>query len=123
MMMGQLAAAMAMDRTTLTPNLKPLERDGLVEIVSSEARRAKQTIISPVDIVRYEEVLPLWKGVQERFESAYGSPSAARLRDSLRNVLQAGFEPWADTPSDVGRQRLHYPTDECTTLLGAFASI
>src|SRR5438552_19189501 len=36
-----LADGMAMDRTTLARNLKPLERDGFVRVVAGEDRRVR----------------------------------------------------------------------------------
>ncbi|MCO5148313.1 MAG: MarR family winged helix-turn-helix transcriptional regulator, partial [Aquamicrobium sp.] len=41
--LGSVAALLAMDRTTLTANLKPLERDGLIELRPDEKdRRARR---------------------------------------------------------------------------------
>ncbi len=95
--MGELAGVIGMDRTTLTSNLKPLERDGLIDIVpSKEDRRAKQAIITKTGLARYKRALPLWSDVQSAFEDSYGEFPAARLRDAFREVLDSGFEPWAD---------------------------
>lgn len=100
--MGELAGAIAMDRTTLTSNLKPLERDGLIDIVpSKEDRRAKQAVITKAGLARYKKALPLWSEVQSTFEGAYGKSPAARLRDALRAVLDSGFDPWADSVADA----------------------
>ncbi|NPT46496.1 MarR family transcriptional regulator [Paraburkholderia sp. 1N] len=95
--MGELAGVIAMDRTTLTSNLKPLERDGLIDIVpSKEDRRAKQAIITKTGLATYKRALPLWSDVQSAFEDSYGEFPAVRLRDALREVLESGFEPWAE---------------------------
>jgi DNA-binding MarR family transcriptional regulator len=93
---GELASRMAMDRTTLSTNLKPLERDGLVDIVPGVDRRHKQALISKEGLVRIQKALPLWREAQARFEGRYGTREAAGLRDALREVLNAGFEPWAE---------------------------
>src|SRR5258705_11866322 len=50
---GELAAVMAMDRTTLSSNLKPLERDGLLEMVPGLDRRVKKVVITTAGISRY----------------------------------------------------------------------
>jgi DNA-binding MarR family transcriptional regulator len=99
--MGELAGKMAMDRTTLTSNLKPLERDGLLDIVPGKDRRAKQAVVTKAGLARYKTALPLWSEVQSKFEGAYGESPAARLRDALRAVLNSGFDPWADDPVDA----------------------
>jgi DNA-binding MarR family transcriptional regulator len=96
---GELAASMAMDRTTLSSNLKPLQRDGLLEMVPGEDRRVKKIMVTPAGMARYEIAYPLWQGVQQEFEERYGQKRAATLRNSLRNVLDSGFSPWAENDS------------------------
>ncbi len=93
---GELATLMAMDRTTLSTNLKPMERDGLLDIVPGVDRRMKQARITSAGLRRFRKALPLWEGVQEKFEGQYGSRKAADLRVALRAVLSTGFEPWAE---------------------------
>lgn len=89
-----LAEVIAMDRTTMASNLKPLAREGLVTVEPSlyrppgadrhtHARRA----------VPHEAALPLWKAVQTRFEDSFGDAEAAELRTSLEAVLHTGFTP------------------------------
>ena len=99
---GELASRMAMDRTTLSTNLKPLERAGLVDIVPGVDRRSKLVLITGAGLVRFQKALPLWSKVQARFEGRYGAPAAAGLREALRGVLKSGFEPWAETSSAAG---------------------
>ncbi|MCX4912000.1 MarR family winged helix-turn-helix transcriptional regulator [Streptomyces sp. NBC_00687] len=92
-----LADMIAMDRTTMASNLKPLTREGLVTVTTSAAdRRARVAAITPEGELRYQEALPLWRGVQAQFEERFGSREAAQLRASLEDVLHAGFEPWAE---------------------------
>jgi DNA-binding MarR family transcriptional regulator len=94
---GELAAVMAMDRTTLSANLKPMERDGLLEIVQSELdRRAKAVRLTRQGKAAYVQALPLWEQVQDEFEGAYGAKQAKSLREAARSVLDSGFEPWAE---------------------------
>jgi DNA-binding MarR family transcriptional regulator len=82
MTIKRLAAAIAMDRTTLATNLKPLERDGLLV---TEAGRAK-----------LQEALPLWTRAQRKFEVGYGTKAASELRLALGGVLEAGLDPWTE---------------------------
>ena len=93
---GELASRMAMDRTTLSTNLKPLERNNLIVIVPGVDRRAKQALITQAGLLRYQQALPLWEAVQSQFEENYGKQRAADLRNTLRAVLRTGFEPWAE---------------------------
>jgi DNA-binding MarR family transcriptional regulator len=91
-----LATLIAMDRTTLATNLKPLERERLLAIAPALDRRARNIQITDLGRKRYDEALPLWASVQAQFEAAYGGAKAAKLRKSLGAVLGTGFEPWAD---------------------------
>jgi DNA-binding MarR family transcriptional regulator len=94
---GELAAAMAMDRTTLSSNLKPLERDGLIDMAPGEDRRVKKAVVTRAGLARYRKALPLWRAVQGQFEGRYGAKHAEDLRKALRNVLSSGFDPWAES--------------------------
>jgi DNA-binding MarR family transcriptional regulator len=96
MTIGELASVMAMDRTTLSSNLKPLEREGLLGMVPGEDRRVKKVVISDAGFARYREAFPLWQAVQDEFENSYGEKRAETLRNSLRKVLDTGFDPWSE---------------------------
>jgi DNA-binding MarR family transcriptional regulator len=95
MSIGDLAANMAMDRTTLSANLKPLERDQLLVIAPGEDRRVRCVTVTRTGKALFQRALPLWSTVQAEFEDAYGKKHASDLRRSLDAVLHAGFEPWA----------------------------
>ncbi len=92
-----LADMIAMDRTTMASNLKPLAREGLVTVETSpNDRRARIAAITPDGRARMREAVPLWKDVQARFEEAFGAEDADRLRTSLAAILGTGFTPWAE---------------------------
>jgi DNA-binding MarR family transcriptional regulator len=92
-----LADMIAMDRTTMASNLKPLAREGLVTVEPSPTdRRARIAAITPEGRARMKEAVPLWRGVQAQFEEAFGAQDADSLRTSLAAVLETGFTPWAE---------------------------
>lgn len=92
-----LADMIAMDRTTMASNLKPLAREGLVTVEPSAAdRRARIVTITPDGLSRMKAALPLWQEVQARFEESFGTDEAAQLRSALQAVLHTGFQPWAE---------------------------
>jgi DNA-binding MarR family transcriptional regulator len=79
-----LAEILAMDRTTLTRNLKLLRDRGLVEkkriLLTTKGRRAAAA------------ALPLWEGAQQQFVKSLGQGRWAALLDELaaaRASLQA----------------------------------
>jgi DNA-binding MarR family transcriptional regulator len=92
-----LAREIAMDRTTLAANLKPLEREGLLLVrPSATDGRARSIEITEAGLARLEQAVPLWQDAQDRFESAFGPQEAERLRTALLAVLDTGFDPWAE---------------------------
>ncbi|MET8449098.1 MarR family winged helix-turn-helix transcriptional regulator [Streptomyces sp. NPDC005209] len=97
MTITNLAEMIAMDRTTMASNLKPLAREGLVTVEPSAAdRRARIVTITPEGVSRMKAALPLWQEMQAQFEERFGVDDAARLRAALEAVLQTGFTPWAE---------------------------
>src|SRR5512135_60954 len=59
---GSVAALLAMDRTTLTANLKPLERRHLVKIaVDRQDKRTRRLIITATGRALLSKAFPLWK--------------------------------------------------------------
>jgi DNA-binding MarR family transcriptional regulator len=86
---AQLAEAMVMDRTTMTRNVTPLERDGLVAIVQADAdRRRKEVRLTAPGRARLAEARPLWRRAQAAFERHYGAAEAGAMRAMLRAVPQ-----------------------------------
>ena len=81
--MGAVSAVLAMDRTTLTANLKPLERRGLVTVaVDPQDRRGKVLALTPAGRERLAEALPIWKATQGEYERQLEDPD--RFRQELR---------------------------------------
>lgn len=81
-----LAAHLGMDRTTLTRNLRPLERDKLVEpMPSEEDRRTSPLRLTSAGTKRLAKAYRQWEQVQARFQQNFG---VTRLNE-LRSLLQA----------------------------------
>jgi len=82
---GKVAALLAMDRTTLTANLKPLERRGLVKVTVGDAdRRSRLMILTPAGRAILGAAVPLWKRAQLATERLVTRSSPDRLRADLR---------------------------------------
>jgi DNA-binding MarR family transcriptional regulator len=89
---GELAEALVMDRGALTHNLKPLERDGLVEIgIDPDDRRNRRVTLTAAGRTKLAESEPLWKRAQEGFEAAFGAAKSASLRKALEYVVSEDF--------------------------------
>ena len=79
-----LAGRLAMDRTTLARDLRPLERRGLVAISVGADRRVRMAELTPAGRRLVDEVRPLWKQVQRDVRAQLGPDHVARLMDELR---------------------------------------
>lgn len=88
--MQELAEVLVLDRTTLTHNLKPLERDGLVSVgVKKEDMRARVLELTPRGKETLQRARQSWLRAQKRFEAAFGVAEAAALRSELRRAVAA----------------------------------
>ncbi|MEM9089991.1 MAG: MarR family transcriptional regulator [Cyanobacteria bacterium P01_F01_bin.53] len=64
---GQLAQAMGMDRTTITANIKPLKRRGLVDIVPAPSdARSRLLTLTLEGKTLLQRALPLWQTAQDQ---------------------------------------------------------
>jgi DNA-binding MarR family transcriptional regulator len=85
---GELADRMVMDPTTLTRNLRPLERRGLVRIVAaSDDRRRRSVVPTPRGRAAFRKASPLWRAAQERIEAVLGESEIAALNAALDRSL------------------------------------
>lgn len=82
--MGSVATLLAMDRTTLTAALKPLERRGLVRVaVDAEDRRGRVLSLSPAGRALLARAFPVWTRTHAELERQLGVAP-----DELRRVLR-----------------------------------
>jgi len=83
---GSVANLLAMDRTTLTANLKPLERRGLVEIIPDEKdRRSRRLVLTEAGREALAIAAPIWTSVHATVEAELGVDPAT-LRQGLRAI-------------------------------------
>ena len=67
--MAAVASLLAMDRTTLTAALKPLERRGLLEITADPSdRRARVMKLTPKGRRLLARAVPIWKSTHAAIE-------------------------------------------------------
>ncbi len=84
-----LAAQLGMDRTTLTRNLKPLERDRLITTAESEDRRERLLCLSSEGRRKLRQSYPYWEKAQKEFASQIGSGALQALRNDLEAAEKA----------------------------------
>ena len=75
---SDIAQALDIDRTTLSRNLKPLEKAGLVFRGSEGESRRRRVLLTTLGVAKLEEAQPFWQAAQDRVEEVLGD---AKLQD------------------------------------------
>ena len=82
---GSVAALLAMDRTTLTAVLKPLERRRLVKVsVDKEDKRSRRLTITASGRSRLAKAFPLWRETHAAVDQLVADFHPDDLRTALR---------------------------------------
>lgn len=83
--MAPVAALLAMDRTTLTAALKPLERRGLLAIETDSAdRRSRRLLLTKNGEALLAAALPIWRREHALIDGELPGVALDDLRASLR---------------------------------------
>jgi len=84
---GEVSNLLALDRTTLTANLKPLQRRGLVKVkVDAADKRGRRLILTAAGRAVLVAAAPIWKRAHAQTERLLRSSSADTVRASLREL-------------------------------------
>ena len=87
-----LATRLAIQLSALTHALRPLVRDGLVELrQDTQDRRTKHGVLTPLGKTRLSEAMVRWAAVNDQVEAVLGPPSAASLRALADQVASDAF--------------------------------
>lgn len=79
----ELAERMAMERTTLTRNLRPLQKAGLLRIEAGPDRRSRAVRITAQGRKAFEAAQPLWRAAERNFRRQMGRDQVAALHRLL----------------------------------------
>src|SRR5215469_2146814 len=78
---GAVASLLAMDRTTLTAALKPLQRRGLIKITRDQVdHRARRLALTPQGRKLLARAVPVWISTHAAVEACLGPGEPDRLR-------------------------------------------
>jgi len=84
--MQEVAYVLAMDRTTLTRNLNPLLREGLVEVRVGSDRRARPLRLTAKGQSTLEKALPYWQKAQSGLVDEIGAEQWDALMRGLHQI-------------------------------------
>jgi DNA-binding MarR family transcriptional regulator len=88
---GEMAARMVMDPTTLTRSLRPLQQRGLVVLAAdSQDRRTRRLALTDAGFAALRQARPGWAAAQDEVRLALGEEASfalvARLDDTLARL-------------------------------------
>jgi DNA-binding MarR family transcriptional regulator len=104
---GSVAALLAMDRTTLTANLKPLERRRLIESAADpDDRRSRLLTLTQRGRLLLRSALPIWTRTHEEIDRLLAQTDPEILRAGLRTLSRdAGQKPMKKQPATARTKR------------------
>lgn len=83
--MAAVASLLAMDRTTLTAALKPLQRRGLVKVTTDRRdRRSRLMTLTATGRRLLVRAVPIWRRTHSKIEALLHDGDSERLRKNLR---------------------------------------
>lgn len=89
--LGSVAMLLAMDRTTLTANLKPLKRRGLLKTATDPADgRARLLRLTPAGLAVLAKAVPIWRHLHAEIEAALSDPD--HLRSELNLISRSDVQ-------------------------------
>lgn len=98
---GSVADLLAMDRTTLTAALKPLERHGLVKVdIDPDDRRGRLLLLTAKGMNLLAKAAPIWEQTHTELEALLEEGEPDRLRRALQS-LGAGRQSKQSMPNHL----------------------
>ena len=83
----ELAEELVLDRSTLGQNLRPLERDGFISLLTDPRdQRVRLIALTKLGLAKFKEANKYWKIAQDRFEAVFGEQAATELRSVLASI-------------------------------------
>jgi DNA-binding MarR family transcriptional regulator len=82
----QLAERLVMDRTTLTRNLKPLQKQGLIQVATGEDQRTRLVSLTESGQQALARALPLWEKAQAQAVNTLGTERFKALLTDLSAI-------------------------------------
>jgi DNA-binding MarR family transcriptional regulator len=85
---GRLSDLLATDRTTLTRNLRPLLKLGLIERAQSGDKRRHELVATQAGRALFKRALPLWAAAEQEVRNAMGVKLTADLHGAIDRSME-----------------------------------
>jgi DNA-binding MarR family transcriptional regulator len=87
--MAELSDWLGMERTTLVRNLRPLQRDGLVEVVGGGRGNLVELAITAKGREQLEKLMPAWRAAQNAVVKTLGEQRWSAVLSDLETAALA----------------------------------
>jgi DNA-binding MarR family transcriptional regulator len=84
---GRLSELLATDRTTLTRNLGPLLKEGLIERAASGDKRRHELVATSAGRALFKRALPLWSEAEQELRAALGPRLTSDLHETIAQSM------------------------------------
>jgi DNA-binding MarR family transcriptional regulator len=85
---SELCRLFALDKTTVSRNLRLMERKGWVATSAAKDKRVRQFVLTPTGGALLSKAKPLWKQVQNDLKSRMPSPEWEAMFQVFRSVAE-----------------------------------
>lgn len=92
----ELAAKMQLDRTSMSRNLNPLNKQGLISIAEEGWHRTRAVSLTAEGAAVLQKGMPLWRQAQREFAGHIGQADTAAL---MALLIKASSIPAQDSPA------------------------
>jgi DNA-binding MarR family transcriptional regulator len=88
----ELARRLSVQLSALTHALRPLVREGVVEVLpDSKDRRVKRATLTEKGMAQTQQMLDLWVAINKRIDHLLGPSATEQLRCLAGKVAESGF--------------------------------
>ncbi len=105
---ADLAAAMKMDASTLTRNLKPLIAAGWLRLEPGPDGRSRSVVLTPEGQAKREEAKQHWKAAQLRLNATLGEERVV----ALHTLIQESMDLARPRPKPSSQVNRRHPTEQ-----------
>lgn len=84
----ELADKMGLERTSMSRNLHPMEKDGLISVSDERDNRRRYISLTRQGQVTYKKALPLWNQAQQQFREQLGADEMKTLKQLLKRTAE-----------------------------------
>ena len=97
----EIASSLVMDRTTLTRNLKPLEKSGYIKVLPTVDKRTKLYSLTDHGREVVNSAMPLWSVAQSNVVAALGEERYDPLVKELSKLINVSI---SETKGNLGSE-------------------